>query len=175
MTGNPTILKGRAWVIRDADGRRIDDIDTDMIYHNAHLAVTEIGKMGRHTFGNLDGWKDFPDNARPGDIVIAGRNFGCGSSRQHAVDCFRALGVSALVVESAGAIYFRNAVNSGFPLLLADGVVDSPIQNGDEIEVDLSTGEIRCPVRNCVVRGVPFSEVQMDIYKAGSLFNVRPK
>lgn len=175
MNSRSHIVKGRAWVVRDAAGAPIDDIDTDMIYHNAHLAVTDVAQMGKHTFGNLDGWKDFPAKAKPGDIVIAGGNFGCGSSRQHAVDCFRALGVSALVVASCGAIYTRNAINSGFPLLIVPNAVNSLLENGDEIEVDFSTGELRCPAKGLTIKGRPFSKVQMEIFKAGSLFEVRPE
>ncbi len=108
----PDVVRGRAWALRDAAGNLFDSVDTDMIYHNAHLAVTEVEKMGAFALGNLEGWKDFAKKARPGDLVVAGINFGAGSSRQHAVDCFRALGIAGLLVESAGSIYLRNAINS---------------------------------------------------------------
>ncbi|MBN2587973.1 MAG: hypothetical protein JXR55_11835, partial [Candidatus Fermentibacteraceae bacterium] len=85
------VLRGRLWVLKQ-DGRLFSDIDTDMIYHNAHLAVTETEKMGQYAFGNLEGYQNFADMAEPGDLVLAGDNFGSGSSRQHAVDCFKALG-----------------------------------------------------------------------------------
>jgi len=73
-----------------ADGRLYDDIDTDMIFHNRYLAITEVAKMGQYALDNLKGWEDFAKRAHPGDIVLAGKNFGAGSSRQQAVDCFRA-------------------------------------------------------------------------------------
>ena len=119
-TERPLVLEGKIWVLRDAQGTTIDDIDTDMIFHNAHLAITDVAQMGQHALGNLQGWEDFPQKVSPGDVVLTGRNFGSGSSRQQAVDCFASLGVSLLVAKSYGAIYERNAINSGFPILTAD-------------------------------------------------------
>ena len=107
-----TSFQGRIWVLANAEDALIEDIDTDQIYHNAFLHITDIDGMGRYALGNLEGWKDFPDRARPGDILIAGRNFGAGSSRQQAVDCFKALKTGMILAPSFGAIYFRNAVNS---------------------------------------------------------------
>ena len=172
----PTLLRGRAFVVRGDGGAPIDDIDTDMIFHNAHLAITVVAQMGPHAFGNLAGWKDFPRKAQPGDILVVGENFGCGSSRQQAVDCFKALGVAALVGESFGAIYKRNAINSGMPLVVAPGVVRRPtaepghVATGDEIEVDLVAGSLRNVTRGAAVAGaLPLSQVQLDIYQAGDL------
>lgn len=171
-----TVLRGRAFVVRSEQGAAIDDIDTDMIFHNAHLAITEVAQMGPHAFGNLPGWKDFPKQARPGDILVVGQNFGCGSSRQQAVDCFKALGVGAIVGESFGAIYKRNAINSGMPLVVAPGVVRRPggepghVATGDEVAVDLVAGTIHNLSRDEKVPGAqPLSRVQLDIYQAGDL------
>ncbi|MFQ6618076.1 MAG: 3-isopropylmalate dehydratase small subunit 2, partial [Fidelibacterota bacterium] len=110
-----TLIEGKAWLIRDERGVFIDDIDTDQIYHNTHLAVTEIERMGQFAFGNLKGWENFPSLSERGDILIVGKNFGSGSSRQHAVDCFKSLGISLIIGQSFGAIYKRNAINSGLP------------------------------------------------------------
>lgn len=159
-----TKFTGRAWVVD------VPDVDTDMIFHNSHLHITEKEKMAPLTFGNLEGWKDFPQKVQAGDILIVGHNFGCGSSRQQAVDCFEALGISAIVGDSFGAIYFRNAVNSGMPILMAENITKSGIENGDEIEVDLQNSTIKCPAKNIEIKGKTFSQVQMDIYKAGDLF-----
>ncbi|MDQ7825321.1 MAG: 3-isopropylmalate dehydratase [Candidatus Eremiobacteraeota bacterium] len=167
-----TTVKGRVWKICDAGGRLIDDIDTDQIFHNAHLAITDIGKMGAHAFGNLEGWKDFPSKAKPGDILMVGGNFGAGSSRQHAVDCFASLGTGLIIAESYGAIYERNAINSGFPILACPGVKELAIKNGDSIEVDLRTGKMRNMTEGRDLgQARPFSGVQMDIYRAGNLFD----
>ncbi|HPR65481.1 MAG TPA: 3-isopropylmalate dehydratase [Thermoanaerobaculia bacterium] len=163
----PTTFEGRAWVIP------VDDIDTDMIYHNAHLAVTEISEMGKFALGNLKGWEDFPSRARAGDILIFGQNFGCGSSRQHAVDCFKALGISVILAESFGAIYYRNAVNSGMPVLTTPGLpTGGTISTGETLRVDLEKGELFNITRNCGAGSAcPASGVQLDIYHAGDLFD----
>ncbi len=174
MTTKPTTLKGRVWVIADPAGRLIDNIDTDMIFHNAHLAITDIAKMGPHSFGNLQGWEDFPKKAAKGDILILGKNFGAGSSRQQAVDCFIANGVQALVAESFGAIYKRNAINTGLPILSKEGFAGAPGQlafaNGDQVEIDLTRSTITNLTRKTTIQLDPFSKVQMDIYQAGGLF-----
>ena len=78
-------FKGRLWVITDEAGKLIDDIDTDMIFHNSHLAITEIEKMGQFAFGNLEGWKHFAQEAKEGDMVMVGANFGSGSSASRAL------------------------------------------------------------------------------------------
>jgi 3-isopropylmalate/(R)-2-methylmalate dehydratase small subunit len=114
----PTKITGRIWVLITPSGKLYDDIDTDMIFHNRYLAITDLDKMGQYSLDNLKGWEDFAKKAQPGDILLAGKNFGAGSSRQQAVDCFRALGVGAIVAESYGAIYKRNAINSGFPIVV---------------------------------------------------------
>ena len=175
MAANPTVIKGRVWVIRDADGKAIDNIDTDMIFHNAHLAITDINEMGKHAFGNLKGWEGFPEKSKKGDIIITGGNFGAGSSRQQAVDCFISLGIGGLVAESFGAIYKRNAINTAFPILECPGIMDANIQSGHEIEIDIKSGRITNSTTGEEIPGLkPFSKVQMDIYNAGSLFKVTP-
>lgn len=158
----PTVITGRVWVVPE------DNIDTDMIFHNRHLALTDIREMGRHAFGNLPGWKDFPERVQPGDIVVTGKNFGCGSSRQQAVDCFSSLGVPLLIAESFGAIYERNAINAGLPIMTA-ALLGSGIVSGQQIEVDFKTGAVKNVDTGETVRGGPFSEVQMKIYQQGGL------
>lgn len=157
----PTKLCGRAWVVD------IDSIDTDMIFHNRHLAETDPDKMGIHAFGNLPGWEDFPEKAQPGDILVVGANFGCGSSRQQAVTCFSSLGVSALLGKSFGAIYERNAINAGMPTLRCDW--SNEIENGDEICVDLISGEIKNNTKAKEIAARPLSLGQLDIYQRGGL------
>jgi len=158
----PTRIRGRVWVIP------IDNIDTDMIYHNRYLTVTDVNQMGQYAFSNLPGWQDFHKKVQPGDIIVTGRNFGCGSSRQHAVDCFRALRLGAIIAKSFAPIYERNAINSGLPIMVAD--LDSlNLKDGDELEIDFVTGEIRKVATGETVHGVPFSEIQLSIYKRGGL------
>ncbi len=165
-----TRIKGRLWVLTDPAGRLYDDIDTDQIFHNRYLHITDVAQMGQYALDNLKGWEDFSKKARPGDVVMAGGNFGSGSSRQQAVDCFRALGVAAIVAESFGAIYKRNAINSGLPIVALPGLTEmaSGFASGAEIEVDLATGEVLCEGQR--YQAQPFSRVQMDIYQAGDIF-----
>ena len=168
----PTKMQGRIWLLTDTEGNLYDDVDTDMIFHNSHLHITQVADMGQHALGNLQGWEDFSSRCRPGDIILAGGNFGAGSSRQQAVDCFRALGVSVLIAESFGAIYKRNAINSGFPILSLSGLAQEvgEFRSVDHLEVDLATGEVILQGGR-TYRAEPFSRVQMDIYQAGSLFD----
>lgn len=168
------IRQGRIWVLLDKDGRIIEDIDTDQIFHNAHLAITDIAQMGPLAFGNLEGWKDFPKKCGPGDIVVAGRNFGAGSSRQQAVDCFLALKVGAVLAPSFSAIYFRNAVNSGFPVLnlpdLNRLLAEGKLVTGDTLRLDVKAGRAENLTRKSEFPLDPMSGVQYDIYRAGDLF-----
>ena len=166
-----TTIKGRVWVLTDPEDRLYDDIDTDMIFHNRYLHITDVGQMGQYALDNLKGWEDFARRAQPGDIVMAGKNFGAGSSRQQAVDCFRALGIAAIVAESFGAIYKRNAINSGLPIVSLPGLTGQagPFKTGDELEVDFETGQVVLNGEQ-TFQAQPFSRVQMDIYQAGNLF-----
>jgi len=158
------IIEGKIWLIRK------DNIDTDMIFHNRYLAITDIREMGQYTFDNLEGNEDFARKASPGDIVVAGKNFGSGSSRQQAVDCFKSLGVTAIVAESFGAIYERNAINAALPVITCRNIADLTLNDGDKIKIDLVTGEITSLRTGLTVFAEPFSEVQYEIYLHGGLF-----
>jgi 3-isopropylmalate/(R)-2-methylmalate dehydratase small subunit len=168
-------IRGPAWVLTDAHGALIDDIDTDMIFHNRYLHITDIAQMGQYALDNLRGWQDFPRRVRPGDIVIAGRNFGCGSSRQGAVDCLRSLGLAALVARSFGAIYFRNAVNTGWPVLACPALDPALAATGDEVQLDLAAGAWCNLTRQTPLPALkPISRVQREIMAAGGLFALQP-
>jgi len=156
------IIRGRVWVIPK------DNIDTDMIYHNRYLTITDINEMGQYTFDNLEGWKDFSKKVSKGDIVVTGKNFGCGSSRQQAVDCFKSLGISIIIAESFGAIYERNAINAGFPIVSID-LISRGMKSGQEIEINLETGLIKNLYTGEEIKTSGFSEVQMEIYKRDGL------
>ena len=166
-----TRIKGRIWVLTDPDGKMYDDVDTDMLFHNRHLHITEMAEMGQYALGNLLGWEDFARECQAGDIVLAGANFGAGSSRQQAVDCLRALGVGGLIAESYGAIYKRNAINSGFPILTLPHLSEmaGEFENGDELQVDFETGQLVLNGEKAY-QAQPFSKVQADIYQSGNLF-----
>lgn len=159
----PTVIEGKIWIIP------VDNIDTDMIFHNRHLAITEIGEMGQFTFGNLKGWEDYAKRSGPGDIVITGKNFGAGSSRQQAVDCFKSLGNLAILAQSFGSIYERNAINAGFPILSYIDLNRLDLKNRDLVRIDLQTGTITNLRINTTLQINPFSDVQMEIYQKGDL------
>ncbi|MCD4683917.1 MAG: 3-isopropylmalate dehydratase large subunit [Bacteroidales bacterium] len=160
----PSFVEGRVWYIKE------DNIDTDMIFHNRYLTITDIKEMGQYTFDNLEGYEDFAKKAKPGDIVIVLKNFGSGSSRQQAVDCFKSLGVQAILAESFGAIYERNAINAAFPIVTYKSLEGLDIQDGDKIKVDFESGEITNLKNDKSVNGENFSEVQLEIYQNGGLF-----
>ncbi len=166
----PTQITGRLWALTNPGGALYDDVDTDMIFHNRYLHITDVAQMGQYALDNLRGWEDFARKAQPGDIVLAGKNFGAGSSRQQAVDCFRALGVAALVAESFGAIYKRNAINSGLPIVAMPDLTRhaADFRTGATLTLDFAAGDV---VLNDVhYQAQSFSQVQMDIYQAGDLF-----
>ncbi len=163
-SSRPHEIEGRAWYIP------MDNIDTDMIFHNRHLSITDIEEMGQYTFGNLEGYEDFALKVKPGDIVIVGKNFGSGSSRQQAVDCFISLGVQCVLAESFGAIYERNAINAAFPIVSSDRIATLDIEDGDVIGFNFETGVIRNANKKIQLESAPFSDVQMEIYQNNGLF-----
>lgn len=160
----PTRVKGKAWVIHE------DNIDTDMIFHNRYLTITNIAEMGQFTFDNLKGYEDFAKKAKAGDLVVVGKNFGSGSSRQQAVDCFISLGIQVVLAESFGAIYERNAINAAFPIMNYDSLAPIALEDGDELEVDFLSGEVINRTKNKSMLIEAFSEVQSEIYQQGGLF-----
>lgn len=156
-------LEGRLWVLQN-DGELISDIDTDMIFHNQYLAITDIAEMGRYSLDNLEGYRNFAELARPGDMILAGDNFGSGSSRQQAVDCFISLGVTAVIARSYGAIYKRNAINSAFPVITMPTARAGMFTHLERVVLDMEKGTL------CDRPIEPLSGVQKDIYLAGGLF-----
>jgi 3-isopropylmalate/(R)-2-methylmalate dehydratase large subunit len=162
-TENKTTVVGRVWLIEK------DDIDTDMIFHNKHLTITDIKQMGQHAFGNLKGYENFAKEATSDDIIVTGKNFGAGSSRQQAVDCFTSLGISCIIAESFGAIYERNAINAPFPILTYKSLEGLGLKNGDVLKVNFETGEIKNNSNGKSIKINPFYEAQLAIYKNGGL------
>jgi len=160
----PTVVEGRVWLVP------MDDIDTDMIFHNRYLQITDINLMGQYIFDNLKGFEDFAKKVKPGDIVVTGKNFGAGSSRQQAVDGFKALGVSAILAESFGAIYERNAINAAMPIVTYSELESINLEDGDILKVNFETGEVANVSKNKTGHITPFSQVQMEIYRNGGLF-----
>jgi 3-isopropylmalate/(R)-2-methylmalate dehydratase small subunit len=152
---------GKAWVVGD-------DIDTDQIYHGQYLPLTDPAEMAAHALEYVPGKEDFPQQVSPGDILIAGKNFGCGSSREHAVVCIQENGVACIVAESFSRIFYRNAVNLGYRVLECPGV-SKIVEEGQTLEVDLDSGLVRNLDTGVEVTGVPLSDVEAEISKAGGL------
>jgi len=163
MGEKPAVVEGRIWLIER------DNIDTDMIFHNRYLTITDINEMGQYALDNLKGWEDFATKSESGDIVITGKNFGSGSSRQQAVDCFKSLGIQCILAKSFGAIYERNAINAGFPVLTYDNIEELKLKSGDQVRVDFEHGTLT-NLKNKKSKAIGrFSNVQMSIYKKGDL------
>lgn len=160
----PTIVEGRVWYIKE------DNIDTDMIFHNRYLPITDPKEMGQYIFDNLEGFENFANECQPDDIVLVQKNFGSGSSRQQAVDGFKALGISAIIAESYGAIYERNAINAAMPIMTYKSLKGLNLENADVLTADFVTGIIKNKTKNVQIQADPFSEVQLEIYKTGGLF-----
>ncbi len=160
----PTTIEGRVWYIPE------DNIDTDMIFHNRYLAITDFNEMGQYIFDNLKGYEDFAKKVKKGDIVLVHKNFGSGSSRQQAVDGFKALGVQVIIAESFGAIYERNAINAAMPIMTYSDISELKISDGDILKVDFKTGEIVNKTKNTSIKANAFSDVQLEIYQNGGLF-----
>lgn len=158
---------GRAWVFGD-------DVDTDLIYHNKYLAETDPEQMPQYAFEYYPGMEGFAREVKPGDFVVAGKNFGCGSSREHAVYCLKYAGVPCVLAETCSRIYYRNAINNGYPVLFVKGLSQSiragGIRTGDLLEVDLDAGSIQIKRTGQVLRGDAVSDLERDIMRAGGLF-----
>ncbi len=125
-------MKGTAWKFGD-------DIDTDIIVPGRYLIYTDEERLSQHCMEGLDA--DFSKKCKKGDFIVAGRNFGCGSSREHAPIALKGVGVSAVIAESFARIFYRNATNVGVPLLEAPGITEL-VENQEEIEVNMENGLI---------------------------------
>ncbi|TEU08605.1 MAG: 3-isopropylmalate dehydratase small subunit [Candidatus Aminicenantes bacterium] len=150
--------KGRVW-------KYGDNVNTDVIFPGKYTySILEPEEMARHALEDLD--PGFAQKVKPGDVIVAGRNFGCGSSREQAATCLKYAGVQAVVAKSFARIFFRNAINQGLPVLQSEEAVDG-IEDGGEIEIDFDRGSIK------TARGdfsfPAFPESVMGILEAGGL------
>ena len=148
------------------------NVDTDVIIPARHLNDPSPAALASHCMEDID--KDFASTVQPGDIIVAGPNFGCGSSREHAVYCLQYAGVPCVLAETCSRIYYRNAINNGYPVLFVKGIAqaieEGKIKNGDTLEVDLSTGEIVDTATGENFHGDAVSDLEHDIMQAGGLF-----
>ena len=154
-------IHARAWVFGD-------DVDTDLIYHNKYLAETDPKNMPQYAFEYYPGKESFAKEVKPGDIVVAGKNFGCGSSREHAPVCIKAAGVSCVIAKSFARIFYRNSINMGLPILECPEACDA-ISDGDVVSVDADTGTITNETTGAVFHAQPFPPFIQEIINAGGL------
>jgi 3-isopropylmalate/(R)-2-methylmalate dehydratase small subunit len=152
-------IKGKVW-------RFGDDVNTDVIYPGKFLAIFEPEEMAKHAFGAVD--PDFAARVTQGDVIVAGKYFGCGSSREQAATCLKYLGIGCVVAESFARIFYRNAINKGLPILTCSGVSRS-VEAGQEIEVDLRTGVVRNLTTGATLEGTPLPEFVLRILEKGGL------
>jgi 3-isopropylmalate/(R)-2-methylmalate dehydratase small subunit len=156
----PTSLKGRAHVYERAH------INTDEIIPARYLNVHEEAELAKYAMEDID--TDFVKRVQAGDFVIAGDDFGCGSSREHAVWALRGAGVRAVVANSFARIFFRNAINNGFLAIECPGAIES-VRTGDEVEIDLAAGRLRNLTRGTEATFVPLSDFARELITAGGL------
>jgi 3-isopropylmalate/(R)-2-methylmalate dehydratase small subunit len=151
------IIKGR--VIKLGD-----NIDTDVIYPGKYLPIIEASEMAAHALEGID--PSFPERIGRGDIIVAGSNFGCGSSREQAATCLAAAGIGAVVAKSFSRIFYRNAINQGLPPIECAQAADM-IEEGEEVEVDLAGGQLRYSGGSLSFAALP--EFVMEILNDGGL------
>jgi 3-isopropylmalate/(R)-2-methylmalate dehydratase small subunit len=144
-----------------------DDINTDDIIAAKYLVSTDAKELGKHCMETIK--PDFSQAVSPGDIIVAGNNFGCGSSREHAPLAIKGCGVSAVIAKSFAAIFFRNAINIGLPFLESADV--DKINDGDIIEIDLATGAINNITQNKLYKTQAFPEFLQELVRQGGLMN----
>ena len=150
------IIKGRIWVLGD-------DIDTDVIFPGKYLPIIVAEEMAAHALEGYD--PEFPKKINKGDIIVAGKNFGCGSSREQAATCLKYAGIAAITAKSYSRLFFRNAINQGLPLITSD-LVDE-VSEGEEITIDFSAGKVSCGDKVKSFPSLPDSV--MDILREGGL------
>ncbi|WP_427366111.1 3-isopropylmalate dehydratase small subunit [Candidatus Caldatribacterium saccharofermentans] len=150
-----------------------DNVDTDVIIPARYLTSTDPKELGKHCMEGLD--PHFPQRITPGaTILVAGKNFGCGSSREHAPLALKGCGVSAVVAASFARIFFRNAINIGLPILESEEAARG-IREGDMVSIDLARGEIRNETTGEIFWARPFPPFLQEIIAAGGLMNLVEK
>jgi methanogen homoaconitase small subunit len=154
------MIKGRAWIFGD-------DVDTDVIIPGKYLRTKDLALLASHVMEGVD--PNFSAQVRIGDLMVAGRNFGCGSSREQAPVALKEAGIAAVVASSFARIFYRNAINIGLPLVEAD----VRCSQGDVVEVDLASGTVR--IGDAIVQGTRLPDFLLAILQDGGLVAHRRK
>jgi 3-isopropylmalate/(R)-2-methylmalate dehydratase small subunit len=153
------IIKGRAWKFGT-------DVDTDVIIPARYLKTSDPKELAKHCMEDAD--PEFARKVAIGDIIVAGNNFGCGSSREHAPIAIKAAGISCVVAASFARIFYRNAFNLGL-LILESPEASESVQSGDELEIDVAAGTIRNHTQNRICQAQPIPLFMQEILAAGGL------
>ena len=160
-----TLFVGNCW-------KYDDNVDTDVIIPARYLNTSDEKELASHCLEDID--TTFAKNVEHGDIIVAGENFGCGSSREHAPIAFKASGVSVVIAKSFARIFFRNAINIGLPILENPEVADDA-QKGDKISVDLQNGIVKNITKNKEYKCAKFPQEIQDLIAQGGLINYTKK
>ena len=145
-----------------------DNVDTDVIIPARYLNSFDAKELASHAMVDID--PTFASTVEKGDIIVAGQNFGCGSSREHAPLCLKTAGVKCVIAKSFARIFYRNSINIGFPIMECEEAADK-IEKGDEVEVDFSTGVITNKTKNETYQSKPFPEFLQKMIDADGLVN----
>ncbi len=143
-----------------------DNVDTDVIIPARYLNTTVHAELAKHCMEDLD--KTFVNQVKDGDIIVADKNFGCGSSREHAPIAIKASGISCVIARTFARIFYRNAINIGLPILECPAACDA-IGNGDEVQVDFTTGTIKDITTGQSFQAQPFPPFMQDLIANGGL------
>ena len=152
-------FEGRTWKFGD-------DVDTDAIIPASYLNTSVPGELAKHCMEDAD--PEFPAKVKPGEIIVAGKNFGCGSSREHAPIAIKAAGLSCVIAKSFARIFYRNSINIGLPIFECEEAAEN-ISEGDVVKVDAATGTISNLTKEETYQAVPFPGFMQDIINAGGL------
>ena len=145
-----------------------DNVDTDVIIPARYLAIQDKKELASHCMEDID--TEFVKKVNSGDIMVAGKNFGCGSSREHAPIVIKEAGVSCVIAETFARIFFRNAINIGLPIIEC-GEASEGIKAGDEVEIDFDSGEIKDITTGKTYQGTSFPAFMQEIINSGGLVN----
>lgn len=145
-----------------------DNVDTDVIIPARYLNSSDGKELAKHCMEDID--KEFVNKVKPGDIMVANKNFGCGSSREHAPLAIKEAGVSCVIAETFARIFYRNAINIGLPIVECPEAAKG-IEAGDEVEVDFDSGMIYNKTKGTEFKGQPFPEFMQKIIQAEGLMN----
>ena len=149
-----------------------DNIDTDVIIPGTYLKIHDYNELATHAMEGLD--PDFPSKVKDGDFIVAGKNFGCGSSREHAPIALSTCGIKAVIATSFARIFYRNSVDGAFLLPIEiDNETYQKISNSDQLEINIENNEIKNITKNETYSMKPFSEIIAKIISAGGLFKYK--